>query len=149
MSKPFSERMEEEINSWSGDETITVAKDTLRAILHECTVSVLAHRYFNLNGDVWDEDDFAWQRDIIIYGLKAANTPCDTRQTLTLTINELRDMLHGNNLGLLLTLRDTDCDISYQEAVETFISKAQSKHHNNPASDGGSESEVLAWHARR
>ena len=144
----FEEEIDAEIQSWSGTELITVAEDSIRAIFHDCTLNNLADQFADEMRTSWG-DSYDKQRDIIIYGLKAANTPPNIGQTLTLTISELRILLSWKNLAILDNAQFIEGSTSYQELAELFISKARDKHHSDPANGSGSESGVETWHARK
>lgn len=149
----LEERIQAEIDSWSGAELITIAEDTLRALLHRRTICTLTGEFelkFAIPYDMVDKHE--WQVDIIIYGLKAANTP-HNEQTLTLCIDTLRRLLSYRNILKLYHEIDEDEDResfpTYQESVEDIITKLKDNQHDNPANGSGSESGVETWHARK
>ena len=152
----LEERIQAEIDSWSGAELITIAEDTLRALLHRRTICTLTGEFEFYKPELaiqCDEaDKHEWQVDIIIYGLKAANTP-HNEQTLTLCIDTLRRLLsYRNILNLYHEIdEDEDCESfpTYQESVEDIITKLKDNQHDNPANGSGSESGVETWHARK
>ena len=152
----LEERIQAEIDSWSGAELITISEDTLRAFLHRRTIVTLTGEFDYSNPYLaiqrYEAERHEWQVDIIIYGLKAANTP-RSKQTLTLCIDTLRHTLsYGNILKLWSAISEDEDDEnypSYQKLVEDIISKLKDKQHNNPANGSGSESGVETWHARK